>query len=182
MAAALSTTLRAALPVRPAARMPRSASTVVKRSSAVSTVTPSGCEQDAQGLGLVERGPGGRAGLAREAQGEPDDDRPRLALADGGHDGLAVTIGVATALDGAPRAGQCPPAVAVGDADAPGSEVDGRHPPARPRLARPRSRSRGEQSLRLGQRGLDLRGVLAAGQRQPRAIRRPRRPPACPAS
>ena len=42
MAAALSTTLRAALPVRPAARSERSASTVVKRSSAVSTLTPRG--------------------------------------------------------------------------------------------------------------------------------------------
>ena len=37
MAAALSTTRRAAFPVRPAARSERSASTVVKRSSAVST-------------------------------------------------------------------------------------------------------------------------------------------------
>ena len=42
MAAALSTTSRAALPLRPAAASERCASTVVKRSSAVSTATPSG--------------------------------------------------------------------------------------------------------------------------------------------
>ncbi len=106
MAAALSTTRRAALPVRPAARSERWASTVVKRSSAVSTVTPRGSSSAAQRLGLVEGGPGRRAGLAREAQGEPDDDGGRLHLADGLEHGAAVAGRVAAALDRAPRAGQ----------------------------------------------------------------------------
>ena len=120
MAAALSTTLRAALPVRPAARSERSASTVVKRSSAVSTDDAQRLEQPPQRLGLVEGGPGGRAGLTREAQREPDDDRRRLHLAHGVDDGAAVARGVTAALDRPPRAGQRAAAVAVGHADAPG--------------------------------------------------------------
>ena len=68
MAAALSTTLRAAFPVRPAARRERSASTVVKRSSAVSTADPERLEQRPQRRRLVEGRPGRRPDLAREAQ------------------------------------------------------------------------------------------------------------------
>ena len=65
MAAALSITVRAARPVRPAAVSERCASTVVKRSSAVSTRTPSGSSRARRAVASVERRLGRRPALPR---------------------------------------------------------------------------------------------------------------------
>ena len=83
MAAALSTTLRAALP-GPSRRAQRAlglhrGEALVRRLDA----DAERLEQLAQRRRLVERGAGGRADVAREAQREPDHDRRRLDLADG---------------------------------------------------------------------------------------------------
>ena len=98
---------RAAFP-RPR-RIERSASTVVKRSSAVSTVTPSGSSNSAQGRRLVEGRLGRRADLAGEAQRQPHHDGQRLDLAHGVDHGGAVPCRVTAALNRPPGAGQLRP-------------------------------------------------------------------------
>ena len=83
MAAALSTTLRAALPGAP--RRPQRALGLHGREPLVRRLDchAEGLEQLAQCRRLLERRLGGRADLTREAERQPDHHRRRLDLAHG---------------------------------------------------------------------------------------------------
>ena len=90
IAAALSTTRRAALPAP--AGGGQGALGLHRREALVRRLhrDPQRLEQRAQRVGLVQRRPGRRAGLAREAQGQAHHDGGRLDLADGLDHGPAV--------------------------------------------------------------------------------------------
>ena len=181
MAAALSTTLRAALPLRPAARSER-----LRLDGGEALVggldgDAERLEQRAQGVGLGEGGAGRGPDRPERLSGRPTTTVDGLDLADGLDDGRAVTFGVTAALDRPPRAGQGAPTVAVGDADAPGPEVEARPPgPGRARRpgVTPRSRRRGAAAPRPERR----RGGRGPSRRPapPRPSRRLRRRPSCP--
>ena len=169
-------------PVRPAARSERSASTVVKRSSAVSTRTPERLEQ--------------RRAARRPPRAPPAPPGPTSPERLSGSPTTTVDASTSrTASTTAPavraRRHRCarivphglarrPPAVAVGHADALGPEVE-RRPPGPGRSGAHR-RARGQESLRLGQRRLDLRRDPSRPPAPPRPSRRRRRRRSRPAS